>query len=123
RPAAPPMTSSRLLIPREGSSGRSGWSDMDYLLDAVELLALGSHDDLGNGHGGRLAERVDHRLGHVLWRERLDLVEQRLDLRVATGERRVDQAGLDQRDPDPGREQLQPQRVREAHLGPLRGDV
>src|SRR3954451_1769129 len=73
RPAAPPTTSSRRLMPCERPG--SDWSDMDYLLDAVELLALGSHDDLGHGHVRRLAERVDHRLGHVFCGQRLDLVE------------------------------------------------
>src|SRR3954451_13486729 len=110
-PAAPPSTSCRLLIPWAWSS----WSDMtpsllDVLsapLDAAELLALGPYDDLGHGDVRRLTERVDHRLGHVLGGERLDLVEQRADLRVASGERRVDQPGLDQRHPDARRLELE----------------
>src|SRR5690348_5880130 len=125
-PAAPPRTTSRLVRPFERSSSSdmspSLW-ELAFRGDAAELLALGPYDDLTHGDVRRLAERVDHRLGDVLGGERLDRVEQRAQVRVAPGERGVDQARLDQRDPDPGRLELEPDRVRDSDLGPFRGDV
>lgn len=88
-----------------------------------QLLAQRADGDFADRDLRRLGTRVDDGGGDIVRGERPELFELVADQGVAAGERGIDEAGLDRGDSDAEQRDFMAQRVGEADLSPLAGDV
>src|SRR5436190_7882006 len=91
-------------------------------------LGQGFDDELVDGDVEGSGEREEDAFGDVFWTEGVDAFVRRLRLLLVAAETdsrevRLDEAGIDRRQPDRPAEQVLAERVGEAAHGELRGDV